>query len=241
MKITFKKQFFKTLLSPQGADILWRILEDMEIRSIYETADLISRVELETPHDYTHALRATYICGKLIQLVKDTNLRSELYKILDEQSMNLALLIASYLHDIGNFVNREEHALAGSIIAFNILDKYLREVENGDIIKSIICHSIAEHSPRKVLPTTVHSSIVALSDKLDISRVRVAGHQLSTFKEYATDDVLEISLRKRRELITIEITISHPSGLYRIEKLKNFLNVYDLINRHFEINVKRSF
>jgi len=37
------------------------------------------------------------------------------------------------------------------------------------------------------------------------------------------------------------VTVSHPSGLYRVENLKNFLNVYDLINRYFDLSVKTSF
>ncbi|MEM2906943.1 MAG: hypothetical protein QW739_02555, partial [Candidatus Odinarchaeota archaeon] len=124
MNFEFDKNVFRKLLSKQGAVLLDRVLNDSEIREIYQIGDLMSRIELETPHDYSHALRAMCICAELIKLVQGTNLRAEVYKLLDKESMNLALLIASYMHDIGNFVNREEHALAGAIIGFNILNKY---------------------------------------------------------------------------------------------------------------------
>ncbi|WEU40471.1 MAG: HD domain-containing protein [Candidatus Odinarchaeum yellowstonii] len=241
MKFEIDREFFSRILSKKGFAILESLLNDKDIKEIYEIGDLMARLERETPHDYSHAVRAVSICAELIKLIQRTRLSVEVYKLLDKKSMNLALLTASYLHDIGNFVNREEHALAGAMLAFNILDKYLKDLDHGNLIKSIVCHAVAEHSPRKVLPSTAYSSIVALSDKLDISHMRVSGYKPSTFKEYSTGDVLNIELKRARGKIIIEVTISHPSGLYRVENLRNYLNIYDLINRYFEVTVKNTF
>ncbi len=241
LKFEVDKRFLSKILSRDGFNILERVLEDEEVKEIYEIGDLMARLERETPHDHSHAIRAMCICAELITLIQRTTLSLEIYKLLDKKAMNLALLTASYLHDIGNFVNREEHALAGSMLAFNILDKYFKDLDQGNLIKGIVCHAIAEHSPRRVLPSTAYSSIVALSDKLDISHMRVSGYTPSTFKEYSTGDVLNIDLKKVKGRIIIEITISHPSGLYRVENLKNYLNIYDLINRYFEVVVKNAF
>ncbi len=241
LKFEIDRKFLSRILSKEGFKTLDCLLNDEEIKEIYEIGDLMARLEHETPHDHSHAIRAMCICAELIKLIQRTNLSLEVYKLLDNKSMNLALLTASYLHDIGNFINREEHALAGAMLAFNILDKYFKELDQGHLIKSVVCHAIAEHSPRKVLPSTAYSSIVALSDKLDISHMRVSGYKPSTFKEYSTGDVLNIELKRLKGRIIIEITISHPSGLYRVENLRNYLNIYDLINRYFEITVKNAF
>ncbi|MHA1409960.1 MAG: HD domain-containing protein [Candidatus Odinarchaeia archaeon] len=238
MELKLSERPYIPLLSKTGVDILENILMDPNIHEIYSIGNIMARAEKTTPHDLSHAIRTLLICTKLIELVRKTKLKRELYTILDEKSMNLAMLIAAFVHDIGNYFNREYHSIIASIAVYNLLGKYLENVKNGYLIRSVICHAVSEHSPRKCLPTTVPSSIVALSDKLDVSKKRIAGYEPHSFMEYVTDDVLDISLRRKGELIYIDIVIEHPSAFYRVEKLQRFLNLYDLINRHFEIVVE---
>jgi metal-dependent HD superfamily phosphatase/phosphodiesterase len=238
LELKLDQRPYVSLLTAEGVEVLEKILMDPEIHEIYTIGNLMARMEKTTPHDLSHAVRAMLICTKLIELVKETKLSNKLYELLDEQSMNLAMLIATFMHDIGNYINREYHSIIASVIAFNLLEKYLKDFPKGYLIRSLVCHAISEHSPSKGLPSTIASSIVALSDKLDITKKRVAGYKPHSFKEYVTDDVVDIILRKEGEIIFIEISIEHPSAYYRVEKLERFLNLYDLINRHFEIIVK---
>ncbi|MHA1237923.1 MAG: HD domain-containing protein [Candidatus Odinarchaeia archaeon] len=228
----------KPQLSTKGYEILEDIVNDQKIRRLYQAADFMCREELVTPHDFTHAIRTLLICSKLINLVKETRLKYSTSNEITEEERNFCMLTASYLHDVGNYYNRDFHALSGAMFVGSYLENKLNGLENKEILTSLILHAISEHSPKKSLPTTVESSIVALSDKLDISKRRVAGYTLKTFADFVTDDILEVDLKVKNGLILIEIVIEHPSALYRVEKLKNFLNLYDLINRFFEIKVK---
>ncbi|MHA1835658.1 MAG: HD domain-containing protein [Candidatus Odinarchaeia archaeon] len=239
MELKLSKTPFKDLLNPTGLQTLYKIISAKEFRDLYKAANYMIRAERETPHDVKHAIRTMLICAKLIDLVNEIPLRNNLYILLDWETVNFCMLTSAYLHDIGNYINRDFHSLAGSIIAFKLLDKYLENFKEKTLIKSVICHCISEHSPRKVLPSTVQSSIVALSDKLDIAKSRVAGYTHISFKEYATEDVLDVDLQRKGETIIINIKIAHPSALYRVEKLKKFLNLYDYINRYFEIRVEK--
>ena len=106
MELKLDERPYVNLLSKKGVEILEKILMDPEIHEIYSIGNIMARLEKTTPHDLSHAIRVTLICTKLIKLIKDTKLKNRLYDFLDDKSMNLAMLIASFMHDIGNYFNR---------------------------------------------------------------------------------------------------------------------------------------
>ena len=64
-----------------------------------------------TEHSFAHVVRCAETASQLL---------SELGA--SEQEVELAR-IAAYMHDIGNLVNRVDHAQSGAVMAFRILDK----------------------------------------------------------------------------------------------------------------------
>ena len=86
----------------------------------------------------------------------------------EERTAELAK-IAGYLHDIGNCVNRHDHAQSGAIIAFRILDRLGFDAEElADIVGAIGNHD--EGTGTAVSPV---SAALILADKSDVRRSRV--------------------------------------------------------------------
>lgn len=85
--------------------------------------------------------------------------------------------IAGYLHDIGNVINRVDHAQSGAVMAFRILDKLGAEPEE---IATIIT-AIGNHDEGTAVAVNPVAAALILADKTDVRRSRVRNSDLSTF------------------------------------------------------------
>ena len=64
-----------------------------------------------TEHSFSHVTKAASMAGSILETLGYPKREAELARI------------AGYLHDIGNIVNRVDHAQSGAVMAFRILDK----------------------------------------------------------------------------------------------------------------------
>ena len=150
-----------------------------------------------TEHSYRHinivSRRAGDILGKLGY---------------DEHTVELAK-IAGYMHDIGNCVNRVDHAQSGAILSYNILKDMGMPVKD----RAEIMMAIGNHDESTGTAISDISAALILADKSDVHRNRVAKTNMSTFEihdrvNYAvTDAQLDIDSEKR--IVTLNLTIDN--------------------------------
>ena len=110
-----------------------------------------------TEHSHTHA-----------ELTADT--AHGILKTLgySERECELAR-IAGYLHDIGNCINRSNHAHTGALLAHCLLTKLGMSAEDIAVIMSAIGH----HDELTAVPINAVVAAVILADKMDVRRSRV--------------------------------------------------------------------
>ena len=115
--------------------------------------------------------------------------------------------IAGYLHDIGNCVNRVDHAHSGAILAFELLKEMGMPVEE----RTEIMMAIGNHDEGTGTAVSDISAAIILADKSDVHRDRVSNQNLSTFDihdrvNYAvTNSNLNIEAKARK--VQLELTI----------------------------------
>ena len=115
--------------------------------------------------------------------------------------------IAGYMHDIGNCVNRVDHAHTGAILAYNILKEMGMPIEE---ITEIMM-AIGNHDEKTGTAVSDISAALILADKSDVHRDRVVNKNLSTFDihdrvNYAvTNTKLEIDKENRRVMLNLSI------------------------------------
>ena len=86
-------------------------------------------------------------------------------------------MIAAYLHDIGNLVNRSEHSQSGAVMAFRILDRMDMPAED----VATIVTAIGNHDEGTGVPVNAISAALILADKSDVRRSRVRNQDKNTF------------------------------------------------------------
>ena len=86
-------------------------------------------------------------------------------------------MIAAYLHDIGNLVNRSEHSQSGAVMAFRILDEMGLSPED----VATIVTAIGNHDEGTGVPVNAIAAALILADKSDVRRSRVRNRDQKTF------------------------------------------------------------
>ena len=141
------------------------ILDSEEIRSYIRKADESLIALGYTEHSFAHVTK-----------VAETSRRILLALGYPERDAELAA-IAGYLHDIGNVINRVDHAQSGAIMAFRILD-HMNAVP--DDIATIIT-AIGNHDEGTAFPVNPVAAALILADKIDVRSSRVRNKDMATF------------------------------------------------------------
>ncbi len=110
-----------------------------------------------TEHSFAHTTKCAEVAG---QLLKDLG--------YDDRDIELAK-IAAYMHDIGNVINRADHAQSGAVMAFRLLEKMGMPAED---IATIIT-AIGNHDEKTAFPVNAVAAALIIADKTDVRRSRV--------------------------------------------------------------------
>ena len=116
-----------------------------------------------------HALAHIEICVKTVKEI--------LEKLgYDEETVNLGQ-IAAFMHDIGNVINRIDHAQSGAVMSFRILDKLGMDSKS----LSKVISAIGNHDEATAYPVNAISAALILADKSDVRRSRVRQKDIASF------------------------------------------------------------
>lgn len=176
-----------------------QVRQSAEIRTYIEQADASLSIMGYTEHSYPHVMRAAQVSS---QLLLDLG--------YSEREAELAC-IAGYMHDIGNVVNRIDHAQSGAIMAFRILDKMGMDPAD----TAAVVTAIGNHDEHTAYPVNAVSAALILADKTDVrrSRVREKSHALFDIHDrvnYAVTDshvALDAKNRQFTEILTLDSSI----------------------------------
>lgn len=123
-----------------------------------------------------------------------------------ERTVELAR-IAGYMHDIGNCINRTDHAHSGAILAYNVLKDMGMPVEE----RTEIMMAIGNHDESTGTAVNEISAALILADKSDVHRERVINQHLTTFDihdrvNYAvTNANLKLDEKERKIILDLSI------------------------------------
>ncbi len=148
-----------------------------------------------TEHSFAHVTKVSEMAKEILLELGYSKREAELAQI------------AGYLHDIGNVINRVDHAQSGAVMAFRILDKLGAEPEE---IATIIA-AIGNHDEKTAVAVNPVAAALILADKTDVRRSRVRNSDLATFDihdrvNYAVEESsTKISKDKKSIILNLKI------------------------------------
>mgnify|MGYP001089821555 CR=1 FL=1 len=142
-----------------------QIKQDKQIKTYIERADDTLQALGYTEHSFAHVTRVAHFAQKILEELG-----------YDERTCQLAW-IAGYMHDIGNVINRIDHAQSGAVMAFRILDKLGMSADE----IAIVCSAIGNHDESTAFPVNAVAAALILADKTDVRRTRVRNRDKASF------------------------------------------------------------
>ena len=121
-------------------------------------------------------------------------------------------MIAAYLHDIGNLVNRKDHSQSGAVMAWSILNDM--DCDPSDM--ATIVTAIGNHDEGTGVPVNAVAAALILADKADVRRSRVRNTDPATFDIH---DRVNYSVKKSalkinedKTLVKLKLTVDTKYG-----------------------------
>jgi metal-dependent HD superfamily phosphatase/phosphodiesterase len=223
-------------LDPAGraVKIAELLLADSEIHAMQEYANTVSIKRLGyndhgPVHMRTVALNAVAMMGLLKKAGIRTSLEAEEAGDFDDSL--IAVLLASFLHDLGMTIGRQDHELHSAYLAYPILDRLLREVYGEDIqrrvvIRSLTIEGIVGHmGGRKI--HSLEAGVILIADGCDMekgrARIPIAlGHEprVGDIHKYSANSIEDVKLSAGEEKpIRIDVSMSSEVGFFQVEEV----------------------
>ena len=168
------------------------IQNSAEIRTYITQADASLLALGFTEHSFAHVCKCADVAAHILTSLGYPDRDVELAKI------------AAFMHDIGNVINRVDHAQSGAVMAFRILDKM--GMEPAEV--AAVITAIGNHDEHTAFPVNAIAAALILADKTDVRRSRVRNKDSATFDIH---DRVNYAVEQSQVLLDIEertITLS---------------------------------
>ncbi len=172
-----------------------QVKENSNLHTYIEQSDQMMKELGYTEHSFPHALLSADRAAKILTALDYSARMVELAKI------------AGYMHDIGNLVNRVDHAHSGGIMAFTLLQNLALPADEIALIVS----AIGTHDEATAVAVNPISAALIIADKSDVRRSRVRNRNSTAFDihdrvNYAVEHC-DLLIEAEKKLITLNITI----------------------------------
>lgn len=179
-----------------------------EIKAYIRQADASLLSMGFTEHSFAHVVRTATVTQNILADLD-----------YDERTIELAR-IAAFMHDIGNVINRIDHAQSGAVMAFRILDKMgMMPNEVAQVVAAI-----GNHDEHTAYPVNALAAALIIADKSDVRRSRVRNRDIPSFDihDRVNYSVEQSSLKVDKEqhtmslVLTIDPTVSSLADYFEI-------------------------
>ncbi len=184
------------------------IKQDAKVRLYIEGADKYLDAIGYTEHNVRHAAKVSEVAGNILKTLKHP-----------EKDVILAE-VAGYLHDMGNFLGRQNHDQLGAILSKDILDNF--NVDAGDAIR--IMGAIGIHERENIGIHDPVSAALLIADKADVHRSRVRNtsmikcdiHDRVNYAATESDLVVDTEAKTIVLSLTIDTEVSQVMEYFEI-------------------------
>jgi len=195
-----------------------QVRRDPEVVAFIQSANEILRGLGYTEHGQRHA----GLVGQIAENILD--------RLGHEPRARQLANVSGYLHDIGNVIHRENHALSGSLMAWRILSR----MGMAPTECALVMNAIGNHEEERGTALTNISAALIIADKADVHRSRVQNPDPTTFDihdrvNYAATRSF-VRVRAEEKIIALELQID-TSYAQVIEYFEIFLSRMTMVRQ----------
>lgn len=244
-------------LSPEKDDLPLRVvtelINDKEVEAVQNYANNVSIVRLGyNDHGPVHMRTVCKNSLKMLKLIKQAGIKTSLE---NEQAGSFidsvtAVIFASFLHDFGMTIGRQDHELYSGILGQPVIVRILEKLLPGEtnlnrrvVIRSMAMEGIIGHmGTRKI--HSIEAGLILIADGCDMTkgRARIPMElnkipSVGDIHKYSANSIESVKIYSGEEKpIKIEVHMSSDVGFFQIEEVllqkinsspaKNFVELY---------------
>ena len=229
------------------------LIDDAEVQAIQDYANTVSIVRLGfNDHGPVHMRTVCRNALKMLKIFYQAKIQTSLEK---EQSGTFAdsvtaVILASFFHDFGMTVGRQDHELYSAIIGQPIINSILKKVlpEEKDLKRRVTIYAMAMEGiighmgTRKI--HSVEAGIILVADGCDMTKGRAripmeinTKPSVGDIHKYSANSIEKVKILAGQEKpIKIEVHMSAVAGFFQIEEvllqkiscspIKDFIELY---------------
>ena len=227
-------------LTQEKDELPLRIMEilvsDEEIQEIQDYANTVSIVRLGfNDHGPVHMRTVCKNALQMLKILYQANIRTSLEveqsgTFLDSVS---AVAMASFMHDFGMTIGRQDHELYSGILAYDVVNRILEKLLPGKsdlsrkvTIRSLALEGIIGHmGGRKI--HSLEAGLIQIADGCDMTKGRARipmelnrSPSIGDIHKYSANSIEKVQILTGEEKpIRIEVNMSADVGFFQIEEV----------------------
>lgn len=222
------------LLSGHPLAIFDLLIADAEIAALQEYANTVSIKRLGyNDHGPVHMRTVTRNAIQMLALLQKAGIQTNLEKeeIGTFEDSLCAVVLASFLHDLGMSISREHHERSGADIALPLMERILAAVFPNDIPRRTIIRSLAyEGIIGHMGSQRIHSleaGVILVADGCDMKKGRARipmiinqESRAGDIHKYSASAIDDVRILPGKNLpIRIEVDMSASVGFFQVEEV----------------------
>ena len=234
-EISLEQKLFHVVdRSSKPGKLLELLINDAEVQQMQEYANTVSIIRLGfNDHGPVHMRQVCFNAIKMITLLKEGGILGSLEQDhvgTSDDSLS-AVILSSFLHDLGMAIGREDHELLSSSLALPIITRLLDEIYPNDLQKRVIIRSIAlegivgHMANRKI--HSIEGGVILLADGCDMEKGRAriplslsTDAKVGDIHKYSSNAIEKVDIKKGSEKpISIHIQMSSEVGYFQVEEV----------------------
>lgn len=227
-------------LTPEEGDLPLRVINDLiEDKEIQAVQDYANRVSISRLNFNDHGpVHMRTVCRNSLKMLKilynkgiQTSLQRDQMGSFDDSVTAVAL--ASFCHDFGMSIGRQDHELYSGILAYNIIDRILlknlpaeSDLQRRVTIRSMAMEGILGHmGTRKI--HSIEAGLILIADGCDMTkgraRIPLEIHpepKMGDIHKYSANSIDKVVIQSGDDRpIKIMVEMSAEVGLFQIEEV----------------------
>jgi metal-dependent HD superfamily phosphatase/phosphodiesterase len=222
------------MVSGRALKVAEIMLKDKEIHHLQDYANTISIKRLGyNDHGPVHmrkvVMNALVMADLLNKAGVKLNIENEDAGTFEDSK--IAVMLASFLHDIGMSVGREKHEIASAMLAIPIIDRILSAAygdspEKKVVIRSMIIEGILGHMGGQRIES-LEAGIILIADGCDMEKGRARipmmlkkESKIGDIHKYSSSSIQKVTIgRGEKRPIKITAEMDSPVGFFQVEEV----------------------
>lgn len=216
--------------------VLLELLNDKEIQAIQDYANKVSIARLGfNDHGPVHMRTVCYNAMKMLKILHaahiPTSLQTEQTGTFDDSVT--AVMIASFVHDLGMTLGRQDHELYSGIMSYSIITRILEhvlplpeELNRRVTIRSMAMEGIIGHMGTHRIHS-IEAGLILIADGCDMTKGRAripieirTQPRAGDIHKYSANSIDRVTIQPGKERpIRIQVDMSAEVGLFQVEEV----------------------